>query len=173
MELLDLIILRFHEYSDDADVGNCYYYGKHVTQNIDIANRYYNQAANKSDPKAFLRLSDIATENKKQAESCYLKAQAFEAMGLWKTAVGYYRDAAALLHTNAMCKLAEVYKLDRYENDMLTIKADISKRLNFYRKAILFCNKKALTMLIDESKENSVAAVFFSPIACSTYIIYF
>jgi TPR repeat protein len=105
--------LKLLGYTDYIDIVVCYYYGKHVTRNIDIAKDYYLKAANLQCLQAYSRLCDYYRNENQLAESFYYEGKTFEYLGLWKEAILSYQESAKHHHPGSMFQLASIYNNDK------------------------------------------------------------
>jgi TPR repeat protein len=151
LELIDRLNLLIRGYSTDVDIGMCYQFGKHVQKNIVTAKRYYLQAINNNDPKAYMQMSDILKDEGKFTESIYFKAKAFAGMHLWRQSVITYEEAATLKDALSMYELGCIYQHDRSKDNSTVIKQDIVLACKWFRESYLNGHAEALRMLLELS----------------------
>ena len=146
MVYLDYLLLRIYGYSENVDIGICYQYGKHVSQNIETAKRYYLLGANEDDHKAYSRLCDLYKLEGNPAESFYYKGKTLVHLNYWQNAIDAFKEAAALNHAKSMKELGLLLLAD-HDDHGTRIKANVDAALDWLRQAAKAGNNDALQKL--------------------------
>lgn len=147
-------------YRSNISLGNCFHYGVNTEIDLKVARIYYLRALKTQKSSALHHLSLLANEEGNKGESFYFLGMQYEYIHEWERALTAYETAAKENYVPAMYLAGKVFKNDRLTNrGQLVFKKDITKELNWYRKAAAAYSAHALNDLVEMSEYESQAAL--------------
>lgn len=147
-------------YRTDISLGNCFHYGVNTEIDLKLARMYYFRALKTHRSTALHQLSLLANEEGSKGESFYFLGMKYEYINEWERALTAYETSANENFVQAMYRAGKIFKVDRLTNHgQVIFKKDITKELNWYRKAAAAYSAYALNDLLEMSKCESKAAL--------------
>lgn len=134
------------------DLGQLY----ESKQDLPNALKSYLNGAIQNIPNAQQALERLAGNNN---VAQYFLGIVFENRQEWVKALAVYEKAASDNNLAAMYRIAEMYKVDRIENNATVIHKNISEFIKWHRKAAVIGSSHSLNALVVESASNPQVAI--------------